>query len=105
MRQENDHQLALRVQDIFVARGLTRSGFSIAGGYTLHIPEVVAVTAGPPTRLDIRTLSGQLLDDFAARAPAIAYDLGVAEVRVVALGPSLIRLELLPGSESEQAPR
>ena len=34
--------------------------------------------------------------DFAAHARAIAYNLDMAEVQVVALGPSLIRLDLLP---------
>jgi hypothetical protein len=95
MRQASDSQLALRVQDSFVARGLTHSGFSMAGGYSLHVPEVISVAAGPPTRLDIRPLPGQQPDDFIAQAPAIAEDLGVAEVRVITLGPSLIRLELL----------
>ncbi|MGH3697331.1 MAG: hypothetical protein ACRDRX_25665 [Pseudonocardiaceae bacterium] len=95
MRQANDYQLALRVQDVFVARGLTRSGFSMAGGYTLHIPEVTAVAAGPPARLDIRILSGQTADDYTAHAQEMAQDLGVVEIRVVALRGSMIRLELL----------
>jgi hypothetical protein len=56
----------------------------------------VSVLAGPPVGLEIRMLPGQMPADFAAHAPAIAYNLGVAEVRVVPLGPSLIRLELLP---------
>lgn len=96
-RQATDYELAWRVQDIFVKRGLTCSRMSMAGGYSLHIPEVISVTSGPPTRLDIRTLPGQRLDDFIAHAPEIAHDLGVAEVRVVALGPSLISLELGAG--------
>ncbi|MCA1681858.1 MAG: hypothetical protein LC700_01650 [Actinobacteria bacterium] len=86
--------LAWRVQDILVGRGLTQADYSIGGGRTLHIPEVISVTPGPPVGLDIRTLPGQMPDDFAAHAPAIAYNLGVVEVRVVPLGPSLIRLEL-----------
>ena len=51
---------------------------------------------GPPEGLHIRILPGQSPEDFSAHTPAIAYDLGVAEVRVVPLGPSQIRLELLP---------
>ena len=42
-------------------------------------------------------LLGHSAEHFAAPAPAIAYHLGVAEVRVVPLyEPSLIRLDLLP---------
>ena len=51
--------------------------------------------------LHIRTLPGQTPNNFAAHASAIAYNLGVAEVRVVPLGPSLIRLDLLPGTSRE----
>jgi hypothetical protein len=60
---------------------------------------VVSGVAGPPVGLNIRTLPGQTPDDFAAHAPAIAYNLGMAEIRVVPLGPSLIRLDLLPGTD------
>lgn len=94
-RQAHDQILAWRMQDIFVGRGLTRPYYTIGGGRSLYIPQVVSVTAGPPVGLNIRTLPGQTPDDFAAHAPAIAYNLGVAEVRVVPLGPSRIRLELL----------
>ena len=94
--QARDQELARRVQDILAGRGLTQTAFSIGGGRTLYVPRVVSVIAGPPVRLDIHTLPGQTPDDFATHAPAIAYNLGVAEVRVVPLGPSLIRLELLP---------
>lgn len=45
--------------------------------------------------LDIRMLQGQTPEDFAAHASAMAYNLDVAEVRVIPLGVSLIRLELL----------
>jgi hypothetical protein len=45
--------------------------------------------------LDIRMLPGQSPDDYAAHAKAIAYDLGMAEMRVIPLEPSLIRLQLL----------
>ena len=57
---------------------------------------MVAVIPGPPVSLDIRILPGQLPEDFAAHTQAIAYDLEVTEVRVVPLGPSMIRLELRP---------
>jgi hypothetical protein len=94
--QARDQLLASRVRDIIVGRGLTQTAFSIGGGRNIHVPQVVSVIAGPPMGLNIRTLPGQTPDDFATHAPAIAYNLGVAEVRVVPLGPSLIRLELLP---------
>jgi hypothetical protein len=95
--QEHDQILAWRVQDIIAGLGLTHTGFSNACGRMEHIPQVVSVTDGPPVGLDIRILPGQMPDDFAAHAPTIAYNLGIAEVRVVPLGPSLIRLDLLPG--------
>jgi hypothetical protein len=95
-RQTRDQVLAWRVQDIIAGRGLSQTAFSIGGGRTIRVPQVVSVIAGPPVGLNIRTLPGQTPDDFATHAPAIAYNLGVAEVRVVPLGPSLIRLELLP---------
>jgi hypothetical protein len=95
-RQENDQRFAWRVEDIIAKRGLAQSYYSV-GGRGMRVPHVVAVAAGPPVGLDVRMLPGQTPDDFAAQAAAIAYNLGVAEVRVVPLGPSLIRLELLPG--------
>jgi hypothetical protein len=95
-RREKDQQLAWRVEDIIVGRGLTQPYYSLVGGRGLHVPRVVAVAAGPPVGLDIRTLPGQTPGDFAAHAPAFAYNLGVGEVRVIPLGPSLIRLELFP---------
>ena len=102
--QEHNQALAWRMQDIIAGLGLTQTDFSIAGGRIVHIPEVVSVAAGPPVGLHIRTLPGQTPDDFAAHAPAIAYnlgDLGVAQVRVVPLGPSLIRLDLLHRADLE----
>ncbi|MGH3838808.1 MAG: hypothetical protein ACRDSF_24400 [Pseudonocardiaceae bacterium] len=99
MRQANDQLLALRVQDVLVGCGLTRVDFNIGGGRTLHVPQVVSVVAGPPVKLTIRALPGQTLDDFTRHAPAIADNLGMAEVRVAPLGPSLIGLELLPKPE------
>jgi len=95
MRQEGEQRLAWRVQDIIVGLGLTQADYSLGGGRSLRIPEVISVTARP-VGLDIRMLPGQIPDDFAAHAERIAYNLGVAEVRVVPLGPSLIRLILVP---------
>jgi hypothetical protein len=95
--RKNDQQLAWRVQDILVGRGLTQADYSIAAGHVYHVPQVVSVVTGPPVGLKIRTLPGQMPEDFTAHTSAIAYHLGVADVRVVPLGPSLIRLELLPG--------
>jgi hypothetical protein len=74
--------------------------YSIGGGRGWHVPQVVSVVDGPPAALDIRTLPGQAPDDFVKHASAIAYNLGMAEVRVVPLGPSTIRLELLPETGS-----
>ncbi|MGH3853851.1 MAG: DUF1918 domain-containing protein [Pseudonocardiaceae bacterium] len=88
--------LAGRVEEIIAGLGLTQSDVSIAAGRVFHTPQVVSVDPGPPVGLDIRILPGQSPDDFSAHAAAIAYDLGMAEVRVVPLGPSVIRLELLP---------
>lgn len=97
-QQVRDQQLAWRVQDVIAGLGLTHSDFSIGGGRNVHIPEVVSMTAGPPVGLEIRILPGQTPDDFAAHASAIAYNLGVARVRVVPLGYSRIRLDLLPSN-------
>lgn len=94
-RQKHNQTLAWRVQDIIAGLGLIHTDSSIAGGRVVHIPKVVSVVAGPPVGLHIRTLPGQAPGDFTAHAPTIAYNLGVAEVRVVPLGPSLIRLDLL----------
>jgi hypothetical protein len=95
-QDEHDQLLAWRVQDILAGLGLDQTDFSIAGGRIVHVPEVVSVDPGLPKRLNVHMLPGQTPDDFSAHAPAIAYDLDVAEVRVVPLGSSLIRLELLP---------
>lgn len=99
--QKHDQILAWRTQDVIAGLGLTHTDFSIAAGRVIRIPEVVSVAAGPPVGLHIRILPGQTPDDFAAHTPAIAYNLDVAEVRVVPLGPSLIRLDLLPGTSLE----
>jgi len=87
--------LARRVHDIFVGRGLVQPTYSIGGGRDMRVPQVISVTPGPTVGLNIRTLPGQTPDDFARHSSAIAYNLDVAEVRVVPLGPSLIRLDLL----------
>jgi uncharacterized protein DUF1918 len=95
-QQVRDEHLARRVQDIIAGLGLTQMDFSIGGGRVVHVPKVVSMAAGPPVGLDIKILPGQSPEDFSAHERTIAYDLGVAEVRVVPLGPDRIRLELLP---------
>src|SRR5918912_1584754 len=60
------------------------------------MPKVISVDPGPPLDLDIRMLPGQSPQNFSAHAAAIADDLSMTDVRVVPLGPSDIRLELLP---------
>lgn len=47
LRRADDQRLASRVQDIIVELGLTQTNYSISGGYTLHLPQVVSVMAGP----------------------------------------------------------
>jgi hypothetical protein len=91
----SDQQLAWRVQDVLVGCGLSQDDYSVGGGRVFHIPEVISVRIGPPVTLDVRMLLGQTPEDFVAHASAMAYDLGVAEVRVVPLEVPLIRLELL----------
>jgi hypothetical protein len=95
-QQAGYEQLAWRVQEIIAGLGLVQSDFSIGSGRVFHVPQVVSVDPGPPVGLDIRILPGQSPDDFSAHAAAIAYDLGMAQVRILPLGPSAIRLELLP---------
>jgi hypothetical protein len=92
--------LARRVEEIITGLGLIQSDFSIAAGRVFHSPQVVSVDPGPPMGVDIRILPGQSPQDFSTHAATIAYDLGMAEVRIVPLGPSLIRLELLPHDRS-----
>lgn len=96
LRRAADQQLAQRVEDIIVGLGLTQTNFSASGGDTLHVPQVVSVSAGPLKRLDVSLLPGQTLDDFVVHAPTIAHELGMAEVRIVSRNPSLIRFELVP---------
>ncbi len=93
---EHDQRFAWFVQDVLAGCGLTQQDYSIGGGRSVHVPHVIAVNPGPPVSLDVRILPGQLPEDFAAHAEAIAYDLEVSDVRVIPLGPSLIRLELQP---------
>jgi Domain of unknown function (DUF1918) len=95
-QQAGYEQLAWRVEEIIAGLDLTQSDFSIAAGRVFHVPQVISVDTGPPVGLDIRILPGQSPDDYSAHTATIAYDLGIAEVRVVPLGPSVIRLELLP---------
>ena len=95
-QQVRDVQLARRVQDIIAGLGLTHTEFSIGGGRVIHVPAVVSVTAGSPLEVDIEILPGQSPEDFSVHERTIAYDLDVATVRVVPLGPDRIRLELVP---------
>jgi hypothetical protein len=95
--QPHDQRLARRVQEIIAGCGLIQTDYSIGGGRSVHIPQVVSVVDGPPTALHIELLPGQAPDDFDAHTSTIAFHLGVAEVRVIPLPPSMIRLELLPG--------
>lgn len=91
----SDQRLAWHVQDVLVGCGLVQDDYSVGGGRVFHIPQVISVRNGPPVTLDVRMLPGQTPEDFVAHASAMAYDLGVAEVRVVPLEAPLIRLELL----------
>jgi hypothetical protein len=95
-RQVGYERLARRLEEIIIGLDLVLDDFSIAAGRVYHIPQVLSVDPGPPVGMDIRILPGQSPEDFSAHAAAIAYDLGMAEIRVVPLGPSLIRLELIP---------
>lgn len=96
LRRAGEQQLVRRVQDIIVGLGLTQVQYSVAAGYMRILPKVILV-AERPVELDIHMLPGQIPDDFAAKTKQFAYGLGVAEVRVVPLGPPyLIRLILVP---------
>ncbi len=95
MRQMATQRLVLRVEDILIGVGLAQAGNSVAGGRTTISPEVTSVVE-MPMRLTIRTLPGQIPDDFVKAAPRIADNLDVAEVHVDRLGPSLIQLCLVP---------
>lgn len=90
-----DLALARRVHDILVGCGLTHTTFSVGGGRDIDVPEVVTVDLGPPLGVIIRILPGQTPDDYTAHTPAIAYNLGMARVHVIPVGPHLIRLNLI----------
>jgi hypothetical protein len=94
-RQVNAWELASCVEEVIIGCELGRYSYTFSGIY-LHAPQVLSVVDGPPVGVVIRILPGQMPDHFAQHAPTIAYNLGVAEVRVVPLGPSRIRLELFP---------
>ena len=96
LQRQRNQRLAEKVETILAGSGLSQSDYSVAGGRSYHFPRVVSVDEGPPVTVTIRLLEGEAPDDVAVHAPAIAYDLGVTDVRVVSLGPLLIRLELLP---------
>lgn len=96
MRQVADARRAAYVRKIIAERGLIQADYSIGGGRIVHIPQVVGMDYGPPATVDIRLLPGQTPDEFVRQAPAIAYNLRVAEVQVVPLAHLLIRLVLLP---------
>ncbi|MGH3673623.1 MAG: hypothetical protein ACRDSH_23835 [Pseudonocardiaceae bacterium] len=102
IRQARDRMLAKRTHDILAGCGLSQADYSIGGGRVVRVPEVVSVVAGSPMALNLRILPGQTPSDFAAHASAIAYGLGMEEVRVVPLAPSVIRLELMPATESRR---
>src|SRR5947209_16360922 len=60
-RQAAYQRLAWHVQDILVGCGLSQAGFSIGGVRVFHIPQVVSVIPGPPVRLNIPMLPGEIL--------------------------------------------
>ena len=96
VQQQRNQRLAEKVETILAGSGLSQSDYSVGGGRSYHFPQVISVDEGPPMSMVIRLLEGQAPDDVALHAPAIAYDLGVSDVRVDPVGPLLIRLELLP---------
>jgi hypothetical protein len=93
-RQEKAWQLASRLEELIIGCGLTQLGHTLNGDFNVHAPQVLSVDDGSPVRVDIHILPGQTPDHFANHARTIAYDLDLAEVRVVPLGPSRVRLEL-----------
>jgi S-DNA-T family DNA segregation ATPase FtsK/SpoIIIE len=103
-----DQNLAWRAQEVFAGLGLVTGQASIAAGQTVSIPHVIQVHAGPPVSLVVRILPGQVVADFAEQSSRIAANLGVARVRVVGVGPLLLRMELLttdPLRETVELPR
>ncbi len=91
--QRNKQELAWRVQDVLAGCGLVQTDYSISCGRVVHIPEVVSVVIGPVTSVKIRLVVGQMPKDFTAKAQAMAYHLGAAEVRIVVLEPPFLRLD------------
>lgn len=95
-QHQRNQRLAWRVQDTLAALGLFQKGSSIAGGPSFRIPAVTRVDLGVPIRLTIATLPGQVPEDFTPHTAAIAHTLGMARVRVINGGASLLYLELFP---------
>lgn len=93
---EWDGHLARRVEDILAGLGLSHFSYSIGGGRTILVPEVVSMGPGPVRELDIEILPGQSPQDVSAHHRTIADELDVADVKVVSLGPDQIRLVLVP---------
>lgn len=85
-RDRDNHLLGLELRDTWrwTAEGtaVARVSPCVAGGVVVSVPEVVAVDLGPPVRLTVRLLAGQLVEDLAAAAPRLAEGLGVAALRV-----------------------
>jgi hypothetical protein len=102
-RQAAYQRLAWHVEDILVGCNLFQADASVAGGRVFHIPKVVSVDQGPPIGLTVRMLPGQIPEDFAVNAHRIAYNLDMADIRVIELGPYHIRLVLLPKQDSARA--
>lgn len=93
-QHRRNQQLAWRVQDTLGALGMFQKGSSIAGGPSFRIPVVTQVDLGPPIRLTVRTLPGQVAEDFTPHCRVLAQNLGMARVRVINGGASLLYLEL-----------
>lgn len=74
------------VQGSLARCGLTRSEYTLAGGQTVRTPRVISAGAGAVPWVQIAVLAGQSPEDFAAQAPTIAHQLGVAQVWVIPLG-------------------
>jgi DNA segregation ATPase FtsK/SpoIIIE-like protein len=103
-----DQNLAWRAQEVFAGLGLVTGQASIVAGQTVSIPHVIQVHAGPPVSLVVRILPGQVVADFVEQSSRIAANLGVARVRVVGVGPLLLRMALLttdPLRETVELPR
>ena len=103
-RLTSDEWLAKKVLEILVGCELIKTGTSLVGGQNFYFPQVVEVVDIEPTEvagrsttgLILRILPGQAPHHFTAHAQTIAYNLGMAEVRVFPLEAYLILLELVP---------